>query len=436
MKRFFLVVFSLLLFCTLGSGCAGQDPGSLKICVDFGIGPVQFGNTPSGAMTLFLNRTKELGGPEQIEVEYLPKEGEQRKAALSRIRTEIMSGEGPDVFLVMCGRTNPNGEDALFPFPEKVMKENLFLPLDKYLENAQFLEWDKLAPAVMAAGQTEEGQMVLPLAYSFSTTIFQRQDIPVPDQKMTWADCIGSQNPVLQYSATKGDSLFYPNYLGDVLGQLADYGQEQLSFSQEELLALTKDALSLENQRDSGAFSTLPVHCQTAFCVGYDLFLSDSAFSGRETALTYLPLCNRQGGVTASVTAFAAISAGTKHPEEAFFLLDVLLRPETVAETAVDYTLWDWLISGTALPVYEEAGQETSPVTNSKWSLSDENFQELCRLRKQISAVKFNTVLDRKLNDLYQRSLQTGSSSESYDEEIASLTAETYADMERTLAES
>lgn len=98
--------------------------------------------------------------------------------------------------------------------------------------------------------------------------------------------------------------------------------------------------------------------------------------------------------------------------------------------------MWDWLISGTALPVYEEAGQETSPVTNSKWSLSDENFQELCRLRKQISAVKFNTVLDRKLNDLYQRCLQTESSSESYDEEIASLTAETYADMERTLAES
>lgn len=72
-----------------------------------------------------MNTVKSLGGPENVSFEYLPREGTERETALDRVRTEIMSGGGPDMFIIACnGGIDYMAADveALFRVPEKRWK--------------------------------------------------------------------------------------------------------------------------------------------------------------------------------------------------------------------------------------------------------------------------------------------------------------------------
>ena len=133
--------------------------------------------------------------------------GTARGAALTRLRTEIMSGEGPDVFLMrytpysgIDGNDYEN-TDFLFRYPEKAMETGLFLPLDEYIENnAELAEWDKLTQPVLDAGRNEEGLQIIPLNYTFPLLGYPKSEWEhIPDKKYTWNDML--ENPeLLPYS--------------------------------------------------------------------------------------------------------------------------------------------------------------------------------------------------------------------------------------------
>ena len=153
---------------TSGSSSSGTvDKDALRVCVDleYRAGYTE-GKTPENAFYNLMNTVKSLGGPENVSFEYLPREGTERETALDRVRTEIMSGGGPDMFIIACnGGIDYMAADveALFRVPEKAMEAGLFLPLDDYIQNAQFMEWNKLNETVMAAGRTE------PVSYTHLT---------------------------------------------------------------------------------------------------------------------------------------------------------------------------------------------------------------------------------------------------------------------------
>lgn len=113
-----------------------------------------------------------------VEIDVLPPDiGDgQRDQRMQRVRTEVMAGKGPDIFI--CDGYNTiitdfrevggeMGNGSLFGFPTQAMKNRLFLPLDSYMENAQFMEFDQMNPMVMAAGRNEEGQQLLPMTFDY-----------------------------------------------------------------------------------------------------------------------------------------------------------------------------------------------------------------------------------------------------------------------------
>ena len=89
---------------TSGSSSSGTvDKDALRVCVDleYRAGYTE-GKTPENAFYNLMNTVKSLGGPENVSFEYLPREGTERETALDRVRTEIMSGGGPDMFIIAC----------------------------------------------------------------------------------------------------------------------------------------------------------------------------------------------------------------------------------------------------------------------------------------------------------------------------------------------
>ncbi|MBP3704835.1 MAG: hypothetical protein J6I98_04790 [Clostridia bacterium] len=127
-------------------------------------------------------------------LDVLPASGPERANALKRLRTEIMAGEGPDVFIMLCAGGFNSGE-AFFQVPEKAMKNGLFLPLYEYLENAQFMEWDKQTAVIMAVGRDEYGQQLLPMAYTLPLTYYRASDIESvkPGAETTWDDMLADE---------------------------------------------------------------------------------------------------------------------------------------------------------------------------------------------------------------------------------------------------
>lgn len=121
-----------------------------------------FGGTPNGV---------------QVELEVLPADRSQYEAELTHLRTQIMAGGGPDVFHLSgfggCIQEQPN--PTLFPNPEHAMASGFFLPLDDYIENARFMEFDNFDRAVMDAGRYEDKQYILPMLYRIPAGVLRKE---------------------------------------------------------------------------------------------------------------------------------------------------------------------------------------------------------------------------------------------------------------------
>ena len=376
-------------------------------------------------------------------MEYVPGEGAERDNRITALHTQIMAGKGPDLYLVACsdpsvalslheGLEHP----YLFPYVQSSMRQNLFLPLDSYIENAQFLEWDKLPPALMEAGKTEKGQMVLPMTYNFRATVFRRSDISFYDSlPLSWDEAYSSNDPALWAASSYNDVEF-----GDALGELADFDTHRLSFSEEYLTMVAyQDILLLKQNTSDGlssSFSGAPAHNSRVFARYNRDFLSGNLVPEGvpslldEEDLAIVPLYNIKGGVTANITSFVAIDANTEHPEEAFFIADLLLSKEL--QKSCFFANFD------GIPVHEDLLQKTEKIDNLKndpnpWGFSDEGYREYCRVRSEINAVKFYSPLDLALSEMYEDIIFNENVSQ---EEIAEIAKETYRVLQMMLDES
>lgn len=433
-KRMLLSVF-LALAVLLFTGCVGE-PEPLRVCVDLAhTGTAESSETVIGR---FLDYVADLGavseGPTDIELELIPNMGAEREAALDRLRTEIMSGGGPDVFIISNTSARTTGENALFPIPEKTMTTGIFLSLDEYMESAQFTDWDKQVSAVMAAGQNEYGQQIIPLSYTLPVTCYRRSEVTADVSKdTTWNEMLADESGILQAAGSWFHSGSAENftkweggYLECVLGELADFESEELLFTEEELLQRTKEILILRDKE----YSELPGHYQICLNVGYNRYdqFDDWTDVKKDDALTMIPLYSDDGGITATILSYGAVNANTKRPEDAFFVLDVFLS-QAVQRTSDTYGC---LTLDVGLPMDEDLLQgEVRNLRVKAWGFTAENYTEFCSVREQITNAGFKGSLEQELQDMFRKCRTAYDNGESMEE----IVSESYKNMQRMLAE-
>lgn len=404
MKKCLVLFLSLLLMIVLVSGCKSDSQSPLTICIDIKdlivigsraeIASVQL-NAESNAAELFRRTIIDHNGPEDVEFEFIPATGQEREAVISRIRTEIISGKGPDVFIVNCA--NDAQTDALFQSPGAIMALNLFLPLDNYIEKAQYMEWDKFNQVVMAAGKNETGQQLLPLSYTFPVSVCKKQDIPISLSKdMTLYDMLDSESEAAAFALTNS---FYRHAWSDyAFGFVADYAKGELLFTEEDLVRWENAQQKWHERSVSGEFENAPSHYSMSMNVGFDLHeMHTSEFFqniSKDDELTFVPMYNTQGGVTATVLSFAGINRNTKRADDAFRVLDALLDRSIQQYSEIFTTLTN--LRG--IPVHQELMQEDYPVAG--WYMNDNLYQEFCNVRNQITVAKFRTVFENELFNL------------------------------------
>lgn len=435
----------LLLFFT----ACESEPEPLRICMDLEYVNQDIDTDLEWILNDFLYSLKESGGIEDVEIEYLPKAGEDsdRESVLNRLRAEIMAGEGPDVFIVNCVGSltgdyrllGNSTSEALFPFPEKAMENGLFLPLDAYMENTQFTEWDKLTQSVLDAGRNEEGLQIVPLVYTFPMLCYrQSEGTYTPSAARTWNEVLTDTelsdearmlgDCYLEFS----DTYSAQAYLEFILGKRADFKEETLLFTEDELQQRLEEIQVLRDRTMGGESSenitdAMETYAGVNFLTGntpieWNLYPSDE--------LTMVPLYSDDGGVTATIMSFAAVNRNTKRPEDAFTVIDILLsrymqqRGWIYAELLYRY--------GYGVPMHEDLMQEEYPTTSSyNWYMNDANYEEFCKVRDQITSANFQDELSIAFWNLifdYDLAVQKGENMEDF-------VSEKYREMERLIRE-
>lgn len=195
----------------VSSETASEEGGPVVICAD----------------ESFREDLKELisylaatGNETEYELLVLPDDTEDREPELTRLRTEIMAGEGPDAFILdatIPGTVTDSGEplEALFPNVEKSMYSHLFLDLEEMVQSSEIIELENCNQTVMDVGVAGDNRFLLPLTYTFSTL----DELLQSDQE--------TLKGLFSFRTFK----LFPN----CLGVLADYEGQNLLVTQESL---------------------------------------------------------------------------------------------------------------------------------------------------------------------------------------------------------
>lgn len=361
----------------------------------------------------------------EIELEVLPMEGAELHTRLTRLRTEMLSGGGPDVFLTYAPPV-PDRE-LLFQIPETAM-EKYFMPLDELKDSARHMDWGAMNEKVMAAGQTDNGQMLLPLFYGCAMARTDEQLGEIPG---SWDEAVASDDKAVRECY---GTMLHRGALRDLaLGDVADYGSETLRIAEEELNKRVKEALAFEYDRDTSNVEWMwePTVLRADDREGKDRQRNDGM----------LLLRNTDGGVTARVNTYIAVNRSTTHKADALALVDMMASREFLSmepfwsERRMNDQVSTFLFTSMSAwnggtPIYDDYFEE-GRMLNFEYSLPEYREDVYREMLDSISNVYIPTAIDQELIMLFSDCRGLGNEAE-----IDKLVSGCYSTMKMILAES
>ena len=273
----------------------------------------------------------------------------EREAVISQLNAEILSGDGPDLFIMEGYRRT---ESNLFPDIEKAMANGAFLDLTEAMERQGLSRGEDFYTAVLDAGQWEGRQYVLPLAFSvplmtsaadvlYASSFDLQRAMHTMDSLLSELLRIREEQPILVITGI--------DPLGVLAQPVLDYAAHEVQLD----TPAARRALELEKILRTGDIAydlarglfddADPAQVRDGFAEGAPFaVLQDSKFSinllrqcqalGVEASV--LPIPNEEGTVTAEIGSYAMGSRNTEHPEEVADLLLYLVGEECQSAAA------------------------------------------------------------------------------------------------------
>ena len=319
-----------------------------------------------------------------VTLDVLPTDSGQREIVLKQLRTKIMAGDGPDVFLLpSCNTyryatkywaaqealTLPTQVEPLFLDPRQVMCRGIFLDISRFYDSDAELKTEQLQPDVMDAGTLDGGRYLLPLRYDFPVLYADAEGL-----ESLGLELDGSWGTLADAALALGCPVFAngakPDFcqLGSVLTLLPaalDYEHDTVTLTEEDLLSfLTRynALLTLSDEHHDEYYGpnifrwinhgTLAIShsdltnldaMNNAEKIEWEIFPRDVAISvgtmsqapiaaaivqAEEKELLMIPLTDDNGKLTADVTYYGALGAGCRNPELCYDLLRCFLLEE------------------------------------------------------------------------------------------------------------
>ena len=360
MKKFITILLAVILVICVCAGCKdneskttaqtdGTEHITLRILTEGSANGVNF-NTKyidlliRQAATDFEIKHENV----TLEIEQIPLEAESREVALSRLRTEIIAGDGPDIYYLPTRaiQTLSVGfeevlDDPLFPDVSQAMRNGLFYDISAFYDADTTLEKDCLVPGVMDAGVLDDGRYVLPLRYNYPVAYVDLDALHAAgyDESIFSSGVIHLLNTVVQEDMIAND-VQPPDYISQAVlnffPDAIDYENQRILVTREELADFMESYQAYKEDNKGYYFVSPPEYildgrhwAQYGAFIHFDnienAIQQAKVAKSRGMNLGMFPITATDGRLVADVTFFGAVGAECAHPEIAYEFLSTCL---------------------------------------------------------------------------------------------------------------
>ena len=286
---------------------------------------------------------------------------EERSNRIDQLQTEMMAGQGPDIFILPCDDGFGFNETRLIENVEKGMVTGLFADLSQLYDQDETLEKDLLLEKVMDAGMMDGKRYILPLRYQYPIILALEDELQgagleiseLAQNSETFLSTVIAQEGNAWH--VSGANVFAAN-LSNVFPSLCDYNTGEVYLDEETLtdtLSQYMELLSSLDQESIEADGGVWLNFLSADRPLDTLFLNDDLFLYLDIAyaqkqeLAAAPFAAQDGSIVANVTYYGAVSANCAAVEEAYDFLALFLSKEVQSGTALEsngasYDVSEW----------------------------------------------------------------------------------------------
>ena len=279
---------------------------------------------------------------------------DSREIMLQQLRTQILAGRGPDVYLLPTGGSK---YQMLFEDVNLAMRNGLFEDISEYYEADTELRTEELISGVMDAGVLGGHRYILPLRYDMpvayvdvaqfealggSMDIFERGIMDIYQRVLSLND---TRLAIGAYTTNDAAEAFSMNFLGEVI----DYDKHRLLLQTEDLVSYLETVQAVramaEVEQDnwerliaySEPSNLADLFSRLEFWTDYECmyvgrlqdYLDNSAYAKLyEMEIAAIPIADANGKVSADITYYGAIGYGSNKVELAYDYLRLFLTEQ------------------------------------------------------------------------------------------------------------
>ena len=395
MKKLLSILLSLCFCLTVNACNQSDEPIVLTILLEDSASRLEANFEEA---LKYANPDKDIS----FNFEYLSSDYTERQTQLNHYRTEIMSGKGPDIFVLPTWDTefaqSLSGDrierkEPLFTDLNNAINNRVFLPLDEMIANGKHLKLEEHHDVVMNAGKNDEGQVILPLLYSYELILLDKNKMEDPNISFSnLNDFLSCGDENLIYTVLSGS----PRWIHNIFAGYIDYENGQINMSEDKMydtLSSVADAY-LRGDREAIYYQDYLGHPLSNESL-YELNAAE------ENAYPFV-VPNVEGGITAQITVYTAINRNTNHPQEAFNFIELFYDKEMQRNDKIMLDNGNGYIKLYMDPLLLGA---QSGIKTGKINYSDEiyfrSYADIQDIHARITCARFTTKIDTMLCDLW-----------------------------------
>lgn len=250
----------------------------------------------------------------EVKIQYLSRNEEQREIEIQKIRTQIMAGKGPDVYIMdgLCEWTT-EVKNTLFENPYQVMQSGALAPLDDFMGKDSYWKNSTYKEEVLEAGKSDGRQYIIP----FSCQYFVYAKTPDIEtmQGATVKEWLKQVENSSDYRVKEAFRSGFFNLSSRWFQPAINYEKKEVRFDQNQWCEFASDFLAFQEKTSS------EVEDQKQSCAIREV-VKENLESGME--LQVIP--DLEGRKAAAITSYGAVGMSSEMKQEAYDFLMLFLN--------------------------------------------------------------------------------------------------------------
>lgn len=252
----------------------------------------------------------------EVRIQRLPDDKAEREIEIQKLRTEIMAGKGPDVYLIDGGEEYGEEFLPLLENPYQTMQSGALAPLDALMEEDSYWEDDTYSDVILKAGQYDGHQYILPMSVSYY--VLSRET----DMEEMTEDTLGEW---LEQARNSQDIRLKTAFWSSLWAQSARWMQPAADYERGEVLFNKEKWIKFSDQYFQFHIDVGEEVHETGNWYNFEM-LSSAVFSDKTSSIDLQVVPDLEGRKMASIQTYGAVGMSSDLKQEAYDFLMLFLN--------------------------------------------------------------------------------------------------------------